>query len=588
MNSVNNKKWLEKEHPNNLLELLMDNHNISYLLAKVLLNRGINLENSQDFFNGKLKNCMPSPYVIKDMNKAVELTKQILLQKKSICILGDYDVDGMTSVSLLYKYLNYVGSNPSYYIPNRFTEGYGGSENSINFIIQKNPQLVIMVDNGSSSHSLVNSLLEKNIQVIIIDHHAIELNMPNANAIVNPARIDDTSNLNYLCSAGIVFLFLVALNRELLNCNFLNKNINYTSYLLSLLDLVALATVCDMVALVGINRVFVKQGLIVLSKRENVGLDSLLEVLSFNDRVNTDTFGFTLGPAINAASRMGKEETALKLLIEENKEKALKLAISLKESNIDRQKAEDIIIKSATEKLNNEKITEDFIFLGSNEWSQGIVGIIAGRIKEMHNKPTCIYSINLENNIATASGRSVSNIDLGSVVIAAKQEGLLVKGGGHAQAVGFSFKLELKDTIFEFFNKHIKLQITRKQIDNTLFIDYNLALSAINTNLVKDLLKLEPFGTAFLEPVFRIPSVFINNVKPIGRNRNHLSFDVCDGIRKVKGVCFKAIPSKLGDTLCNMSSNPVDIIASVKGNFYKGNLYPNLILLDIHTNRYSV
>lgn len=585
MISVNNKKWLEKETPNNLIELLMDSHSISYLLARVLLNRGITPENSQDFFNGKLKNSMPNPYFLKDMNKAVELTKQIILQKKSICILGDYDVDGMTSVSLLHKYLNYIGNSPSYYIPNRFTEGYGGSEASVSFIIKKNPQLIIMVDNGSSSHNLVNALLEQNKQVVIIDHHAIELNMPNANAIVNPARIDDNSNLNYLCSAGIVFLFLVALNRELINCSFLNKNNNHTAYLLSLLDLVALATVCDMVPLIGINRVFVKQGLIVLSKREHVGLESLLEVLSFNNKVNTDTLGFTLGPAINAASRMGKEEMALKLLISDNKTEALKLAINLKESNIDRQKAEDLIIKSATEKLNSKEIKENFIFLGSNEWSQGIVGIIAGRIKEMHNKPTCIYSINLENNTATASGRSVSNIDLGSVVLAAKQEGLLVKGGGHSQAVGFSFNLDLKDKIFEFFNKNIKLQIARKKIDNTLFIDYNLALSAINTNLIKELLTLEPFGTAFLEPLFRISSVFINNVRPIGRNRNHLSFDVSDGLRKVKGICFKAIPSKLGDTLCNISSSPVDIIVGVKGNFYKGNIYPNLILFDINTKR---
>ncbi|MGV3278341.1 single-stranded-DNA-specific exonuclease RecJ [Rickettsiales bacterium LUAb2] len=579
--SVTGKTWISQQNPNNIVELLVEKYGISNILANLLLNRNINQEKITYFLDPKLRNFMIDPSLIKDMDNAILIMLDIILNKQSVYILGDYDVDGMTSTAILYNYLTNLEVPVNYYIPNRFSEGYGGGIDSVKNIITQKPSLVIMVDNGSSSIDEIELLRNNNIKVIVLDHHVTQPLMPNANALVNPNRLDDTSNLGYLCAGGLVFLFLVALNRALNNNNYFSdkKPIDLLQYL----DLVAMATVCDMVPLTELNRAYVTQGIKILISGKHVGLSSLLEVLNFNNKIDAETLGFTLGPIINAASRLGKEHLAIELLTTRNPNRAIQLAVEMKELNQNRQAIEDQIINQAVGEINNIKLNDNdkFIFIGNHEWSKGLVGIVAGRIKEIHHKPTCVYAVDASTNIATASGRSIPNLDLGSIVIAAKQAQLLTKGGGHSQAVGFSFNLDRKEEIFQFFNEKINRQINKHNINPNLQIDADISLTAIDNRLIIDLLKLQPFGVQFSEPIFKISRVFINNIQQIGAQKNHLAFEVTNGYKKVKGIAFKAIPSILGENLLKLNNQEVDIVVTVKANFYKGNTYPNLILLDI-------
>lgn len=581
--SLSGKVWLKNPVNTELTHKVSSLYNIDLQLANILLNRGVSLSDIPSFLDPKLKHQMEDPFLLKDMDKLCDRLLKAFIAKEKIVILGDYDVDGITSSSVLFKYLQNLSANVSTYIPDRYNEGYGISIKALENIAKQKPKVLILLDNGSVSYDEVLKAKSLGIDVIIVDHHSVDVNFPEAVAFVNPKRPDDLSNNNNLCTAGLVFLVVVALNSYLEKQNFFVEKKMTKENVLKYLDLVALGTVCDMVPLVGLNRALVFQGLKIMHKRENVSLRSLSDNLGINKPLDVETLGFSFGPCINAGSRMGNSQLPLDLFLASESYIADSLSNQLILLNQKRQEEEDKIIQSATIEIAKNNLEDNqSIFVGSHFWSSGIVGIIAGRVKENYGKPALIYSIDKEKNIATGSGRSIEGIDLGNIIIGAKQKDLLIKGGGHSQAVGFSFSLDKEKELFEFIESKIKYALKNKVVERNVVVDDILSIYAMNEKLANDINLIQPFGINFKEPVFMISNVKLNNVKQIGKNKNHLMVEVSDGFKyKTKAFCYKCLPAVLGESIISKEGQFVDLVVSVKLNFYQGKNYINLVINDI-------
>jgi single-stranded-DNA-specific exonuclease len=584
--SATNKVWVKHKVDNNIITQIANFYQIPEVMAKLLYIRGVDIKEVSAFLNPKIKDLMIDPHHIVDMEKACNVIISSILNNEKITILGDYDVDGITSTTVLYKYLKSLGANVFYYIPDRYKEGYGVSMAALENIKANKPDLLILLDNGSVAYQEVLHANEVGIKVIIVDHHAVELSPPKACAIVNPNRFDDNSKLNHLCTVGLVFFLVVALNRLLSGNEYLKDKIPCD--IMSFLDLIALGTLCDMVPLKGINRAFVTQGLKLMQKKQNMPLRILSENLGIDKPIDMETLGFTFGPIINAGSRMGKSTLPLELLLAQSESTALAISEELLQNNKQRQKEEDKMIQHALQTLSeiDEHYNKNFVFVGSENWLSGIVGIIAGRLKENYNKPACAFAIDKEKNIATGSGRSVPNIDLGAIILGAKQKGLLIKGGGHSQAVGFSFAMEKKDELFEYINKQIHLisksDHLEEQKQMQILVDEVIPINAINIDFIEKIQSLAPFGINFPEPIFMLSNVKLSQVEIIGEHKNHISCLVGDGFKYyIKGFCFKSVPSTLGQSIVEKNNQFCSLLVNVKKNIYKGKTYSNLIIKDI-------
>ncbi|MDR0484743.1 MAG: single-stranded-DNA-specific exonuclease RecJ [Alphaproteobacteria bacterium] len=581
-NSITQKTWLKIQSDNVLSKKVEDIYKIESIRAKILLNRGVSLEDIPVFIDPKLKNSMKDPFLIKDM---AELTKRIhhyLISGEKIMLLGDYDVDGITSTTILFSYLKNLKANVDTYIPNRYNEGYGISFKALENIAKIKPKLLILLDNGTVSFNEILKAKEEGIEVIIIDHHAVDTKLPEATAFVNPKRGDDRSLNENLCTVGLVFLVLVALNSYLESKNYFTEKNVAKENLMKYLDLVALGTVCDMMPLVGLNRALVFQGIKIIHKRENIGLKALADSLGINKPIDVESLGFSFGACINAGSRMGESRLALDLFLATEEAVAINLAQRLISLNQQRQVEEDKIIQAATLEISQQNLEEEsVIFVGSQFWSAGIVGIIAGRIKENYGKPALIYSVDEASGVATGSGRSIEGVDLGNIIIGAKQKGLLLKGGGHSQAAGFSFAMEKKEELFSFLKEKVNFALRNKEVKRNLIVDEVLPIYAINENFATNLVQLQPFGINFKEPTFMLSNVCLSNIKQIGRNKNHLMMDVSDIKYKLKAFCYKALPSILGENILQHENKFVDMVVETKLNFYQGKNYVNLVILDI-------
>ncbi len=580
--SINHNKWIKQDSNDTEIHQIKKIYNLDTITATILANRKIVLQDISAFLDPKLKQLMPNPSVLKDMDVACERLFYHLSKNSKIMIFGDYDVDGITSVAILYKYLSTLSNNLITFLPNRYKHGYGLSMLCIDEVINAKPELVILLDNGSSSVIEIEKLIEHKIDSIIIDHHSVDGKLPRANAFINPKRLDDTSQLDYLCTAGLVFMFVVAFNRMLEQKNFFNNEIKKIDIMV-FLDLVALGSVCDMVPLVKLNRAYVFQGIKLMQKRQNIPLKILYDVLKINKPIDYEVLGYLIGPLINCGGRMGKSDLPLKLLLTNDENEATILSEKLIELNQNRQKEESKVVNLAIDQILDQQNSGDFIFAGSDSFLSGVIGIVAGRIKEIYNKPVCIYSIDKNTGICSASGRSIEGIDLGNIIISAKNSGLLIKGGGHTQAVGFSFYLNKLNEVESFINKKISYLLKNNNIEEkNLIVDSVIPINSVNQFLADKIQLLSPFGMNFKEPLFMLSCVKISNVKQIGANKNHLQLDVSDGFKyKIKSFCYKSLPGNLGDVLLKKNNEFVHLVVNIKSNFYQGKNYVNLVIVDI-------
>ena len=579
--SVSGKSWILKKYNQEDLTFIKENFSLDEITSKLLSIRNIKKEEINSFLNPSIKNFLPNPNNLIDMEKSTSRTVKAIFNNEKIGIFGDYDVDGATSTALLGNYFTELNLNYEIYIPDRKKEGYGPSINSFKELIKKKVKVIFTVDCGTLSFDAINFAKEKNIDVIVLDHHQSEIKLPKAFSVINPNRIDDKSNLQYLCAAGVSFMFLVSLNRELRSKNWFSiKAINEPN-LIDYLDLVSLGTVCDVVPLIGLNRAIVKQGLKVIKSKKNLGLKTLLDICKIESSPSIYHLGYLIGPRINAGGRVGKCSHGANLLLNKDPKSSFQLASELDQYNKERQLLEKDLLQKILNKTKNYSNDPVLILSGPN-WHEGIIGIIAARLKDKFNKPVIIIS--LDGDTGKASARSIVGFDIGAVIIAATQENILLKGGGHKMAGGFSIKVEnierLKDFVFRKF-RNINVDLTAEK---PLLLDSIISPSAVNLEFYNKVAILSPFGSGNPEPKFIIENVKTINGAIVGEKHVKSVLIGNDG-STIKCIAFNAVENNIGAYLLKKNNKLFNIAGKLSLNEWKGQSNVEFIIDDISVNK---
>ena len=577
VHSVSGKNWTSKEFNSDEVDFFKTNYFLDEIVAKLLSIRKIKKEEVEFFLKPTIKNILPNPYVLKDMDNAIARAEKAILNTEKIGVFGDYDVDGATSTAILGKYFELLNIPFEIYIPDRKSEGFGPNEKAFLNFIDLGVNLIFTVDCGTLSYGPMDFAKKKNIDVIILDHHQSETKLPSAHSIVNPNRFDDRSDLNYLCAAGVCFMFLIALNKRLRDQNWFSNNSIKEPELLNILDLVSLGTICDVVPLVGLNRAIVHQGLKIIKRKKNLGLKTLIEVSNIESNITSYHLGYVLGPRINAGGRVGKSTHGANLLLNQNPKDTFKLAVDLDTYNKERQILEGELLKKILN-TNFENSSDPVVILHGENWHEGIIGIIAARIKEKFNKPAIIISVN--KGIGKGSGRSIHGFDLGSTIIGGVQSGLLIKGGGHKMAAGFTIDVNKIDEFKKFvFKKFKSININLEEKKNYYF-DAEIGPSAINIDFFEKINLLAPFGSGNPEPRFVIRDVKLVNSKIVGEKhiKNVL---IGSDSSTLKTISFNTVETELGSYLLKKNIKPFDIAGKLSLNEWRGQRNVEFIIDDI-------
>ena len=578
--SVTGKNWVFKKYNSTDVNNIIENFSLSEIVAKLLSIRKNNIEDISLFLEPKIKNFLPNPILLKDMENAINRTYESIINNELIGIFGDYDVDGASSTALLYKYFSCIKQKIKTYIPDRQNEGYGPNINGFKNLINNGVKIIFTVDCGTSSFQPINYAQKLNVDVIVLDHHQSDIKLPKACAIVNPNRYDETSKLRYLCATGVCFLFLVALNKKLRDKNWFKKNKTDEPNILNFLDLVSLGTVCDVVPLVGLNRAIVKQGLKIIKKRSNLGIKTLFDLCNIESQPTTFDLGYRLGPRINAGGRVGKSSLGVELLTSEDPQKAYKIALDLDRSNKERQSIEAILseqIKVEVKNYHNHPV----LVLSGNNWHEGIIGIIASRIKDKYNKPSIIIS--LKENIGKGSARSIVGFDIGSQIIKAVQEGIIDKGGGHKMAGGFTLKKKNINKLRDFLIKNYEKSKIDLSKSTNLYLDSIIAPTALNEDFYNDVNTLAPFGSGNNEPRFVIENIKVISARFVGNA--HIKLILCGKDGSIfKGFLWNGKNSLLEPFLNKKYTKKINIAGKMKLNYWRGKKDVEFAIEDISTN----
>ena len=577
--SVTGKKWIYKNSDTDKIRKIKETFNLDEISAKLISQRNIELNELSNFINPQLKNTLPNPNILKDMDKSVLKTVDLIKKNKRLGIFGDYDVDGASSAALLASYFNCINRQYEIYIPNRKLEGYGPSIKGFEKLIKKKVDLIFTVDCGTLSYGPISFAKKKGIDVIVLDHHQCEIKLPDAHSIINPNRLDDESDLKYLCASGVTFLFLIALNKHLREINYFD-NIKEPD-LLQLLDLVSLGTICDVVPLVGLNRVFVKQGLKILNKKNNLGIKNLINISKIENTTTTYHIGYQLGPRINAGGRVGKSSHGVNLLLNPSPKETFQIALELDQFNKERQLMEkELLAKVLTE--SEKSLNDPILVLSGVNWHEGIIGIVASRLKDKYNKPTILISI--KDGMGKASARSIFGFDIGSLILSALNEKIIVKGGGHKMAGGFTID-ESKIEIFKNFSKKKFSKIKPDSSKNKkLVLDSEILGTALNIDFYNKIQLLSPFGPGNPEPKFVINSVKTLNSKIVGESHIKSNLITEEGIM-IKCVAFNSINTEISAYLTGNHKKSFNIAGKLSLNEWGGEKKVEFIIDDISVNK---
>ena len=577
--SISGKKWIFKKFSDTDVKRYIENYSLNEISAKLLSIRKANIDDISLFLNPTIKNNMPNPLRLKDMKNAINKTYDSILKNETFGVFGDYDVDGASSTALLAKYFKQINQKIKIYIPDRKTEGYGPSVNGFNKLIESGVKIIFTVDCGTLSYKPISVAKSKNVDVVVLDHHQSDLKLPEAKAIVNPNRYDDNSNLNYLCAAGVCFMFLVALNQKLRETNWFNNNKIKEPNILNFLDLVSLATICDAVPLVGLNRAIVNQGLKVLKKRSNLGLKTLYDLCKIESQPTTYDLGYVLGPRINAGGRVGKSSHGANLLIEDDPKKSYEIATDLEKYNQERKSIEILLLDKVlheAKKFHNHPI----LVLSGLNWHEGIIGIIASRLKDKYNKPTILIS--MDGEFGKGSARSVFGFDIGLQIIKAVQLGLLKKGGGHKMAGGFTIEKEK----IEFFRDFMINSFEKSKLDLSenlnIYLDSVIAPSALNESFYENINILGPFGSGNNEPKFVIENLRVIKSDIIKNNHIKSLLSGSDGF-VFKSFAWNAVNTPLEKFLKKGNKKNFNVAGKMKLNEWKGKKEVEFIIEDLST-----
>ena len=566
ISSVSGKNWIYKKFDSEDIKKISEKYSLSEIAAKLLSIRKDNIENLELFLNPKIKNLLPNPMKLKDMNEAVERTYKAIINSDLISIFGDYDVDGATSTALLARYFLSINQKVKIYIPERKTEGYGPTLKSFKKLIDSGTKLIFTVDCGTLSYEPIKMAKNLNVDVIVLDHHQSDVSLPEACALINPNRYDETSDLNYLSAAGVCFVFLVALNKKLREKNWFKNNQVNEPNILNFLDLVSLGTVCDVVPLIGLNRAIVKQGLEILKNRNNLGLKTLYDLCKIESSPNIFDLGFKLGPRINAGGRVGKSSHGAELLISEDPQKVYKIASSLEKSNTERKSIEMLLFKQIDMEVKKFHNYPVLVISGKN-WHEGVIGIVASRIKDKYNKPTVL--ITLDQNKGKGSARSIVGFDIGSQIIKAVQADILEKGGGHKMAGGFTI-IEKNIAIFrDLLIKNYEKSFRKLSTESNFYLDSIIAPSALNEDFFNEINLLAPFGPGNKEPRFVIENLKILSTNIISESHIKTILLGIDG-SSFKAYAWNAKNTLLENYLYKIKNKKINIAGNIRLNEWRG------------------
>lgn len=595
---LSGKRWHVAAIDEQAVLTLQQKTGLPEVLCRLLVHRGVSWEEAESYLSPSLKNLLPDPFHLKDMDKAVARLSQAISAGETIGVFGDYDVDGATSSALLLHYFRWLGIPAAVHIPDRQKEGYGPNLYGFSQLRQQGARLIITVDTGTLAHEVLAQAAAEGYEVIVIDHHLGEPQLPPALAVVNPNRFDETSPLKQLAAVGVTFMLLIALQRRLREAGYFALGSLPSEQgeaqsggwgaaggkappdLRHLLDVVALGTVADVVPLTGLNRAFVVQGLKVLHQRLNPGLAALMDVAGLHEPPAVYHLGFLLGPRINAGGRVGQADLGVRLLTTPCYEEALPLAQQLDQFNLERKAIEQQVLEQAMEQAARQ-VNQSLIMVEAEGWHEGVIGIVAGRIKEQFNRPTA--AIAWKEGKGKASARSVSGVDLGQAIIAARQQGLLLAGGGHAMAAGFTVAEAHHGALQEFLEAQLAEKVTHYQLHHINEVEGQVPVSALTPELAALLEQAGPYGAGNATPRFLLPRVRIVQADIL--KHKHLRLIAVDTqsfgpAARVKVMGFNQAETALGQNLLHHGGRTFSLIGKLKAENWQGRLSATFLLED--------
>ncbi len=579
--------WRLRDCPLSEVQALAAAHALPELVARLLVLRGVTADQAALYLHPTLKDLLPDPDTLQDMQVAVARIVKAVQSREKVCVFADYDVDGGTSAALMLRLLRALGLEPDLYVPDRVKEGYGPNGPALREIAKTGVSLVITLDCGATAVEALEEGARAGLDVVVIDHHLVEGELPRAVGIVNPNRPDDISGLGTLAAVGVTFVVSVGVLRALRLEGWFDKAGVAMPDLRHWLDLVALGTVCDVVPLTGLNRAFVVQGLKIMAGQiapgaqpPFPGLAALAQVTSLTEPPGTYHLGFILGPRINAGGRVGRADLGARLLSTTDAEEALTLARELDAFNGQRRDIEAAVLDDAIGQAEAALETwpgRPVLMVHGEGWHPGVIGIVAGRLKERFKRPT--LALALDGDTATGSGRSVTGVDLGAAILEARDQGLLLKGGGHAMAAGLTVAVDCLDVLDRFLTDRLGNAVAEARADTSLWVDATIALSGATRSLYETLEATGPFGAGSPEPLVALRDAQIDWVQVVGEAHLRVTLASPEGA-KLTAMAFRAVDTDLGRLLMEASGSAVHITGHLRADNYKGRNGVQLHIVD--------
>ncbi|HUH83758.1 MAG TPA: single-stranded-DNA-specific exonuclease RecJ [Stellaceae bacterium] len=574
--SLSGRRWRQRASDDRAGLALAQRHGLPEIIGRLLASRGVEVEEAERFLAPKLRESLPDPSGFRDMDKAVARIVRAVTHGEMIAVFGDYDVDGATSAALIQRFLAAVGVRVRVYIPDRLREGYGPNAPALLRLKEEGASVVITVDCGTTSVAPLTAAAEAGLDVIVVDHHVAEPALPPAFAVINPNRLDEATSYGVLAAVGVAFLLVVGVNRGLRLAGWYAQRPGPD--LLQYLDLVALGTICDVVPLTGLNRALTAQGLKLLRRRGNVGLAALADVAGVGERLDAYHAGFILGPRVNAGGRVGRADLGARLLAGDDATEARAIAGELDALNAERREIEARVLAQAIDQVESGDRRAPFVFVAGEGWHPGVIGIVASRLRERYNRPACVTAV--EGVIGKGSGRSVPGLPLGPAIIAARQAGLVVNGGGHAMAAGFTVETARLGALRDFLAERAGGVLGEDVLVPELRIDGMLAPGAATPELLELVERLGPFGTGNAEPRFALANLRV--VKADVAAGQHVRCVLADGAGKarLKAVAFRSLESELGPALLNGQGRGFHVAGHLRPDNWQGRVDVQLVLDD--------
>ena len=574
--SVSGRFWRQRPADDRTALALSQFLGVPDIVGRVLAGRGVGLEDAEGFLNPTLKSALPDPSWLRDMDKAAERLADAIVGEERVAVFGDYDVDGATSSALLDRYFKAIGIALTVYIPDRQKEGYGPNAPALLSLREQGVAVVVTVDCGIAAFEPLQAAADAGLETIVVDHHQAEPRLPTAAAVVNPNRLDDDSGLGQLAAVGVTFLLVVALNRTLRQRGWFDDK--QEPNLLQWLDLVALGTVCDVVPLTGLNRVLVAQGLKIAAHRDNPGLAALSDLAGVDQRLGAYHLGFVFGPRLNAGGRVGNSDLGAKLLATDDMDEAQAIAAKLNDYNLERREIEAAIQTQAIELAEAKGAVQlPLVFLADPRWHQGVIGIVASRLKDRFHRPTIVVAMDGEEG--KGSGRSIPGVDLGAAITAAKQAGLLLAGGGHAMAAGLTVAPDKLAELEEFLSERIAKTMTGQPQGKYLGLDGALTVSGASRDLFDTLESAGPYGAGHPEPRFAIANADVVKADLVGHNHVRMVLAGARGGR-LKGIAFGVADSPLGQAMLSSQGRSLHLAGHLRADDWQGRRGVQLFIED--------